>query len=574
MKKVSVLFLAVISSLTLSGCGFFNIVPSESGGSTDESTPTFDPSNTSTPSIPSIADDEDNPVPEGYIDRDLNTSKLSDRQLPIGNFGDYVEFIDSSKNTKPTDEYNALNKTHSGDVHGVYQSTYQYGLEKLFDYQEKTKISVSISKSELNKLEYDYETENHESYRICDLDIYMSGLHFHFKQVGIRQKGNMSRDHILNGENIRLNHYKLSFEETFDDIYRADKEAWYRSTARTYREDRKFFGTAKLNLRWNRNEDSTYVREMYASELYRENGVPAAKTSVTNFVMNVNGKELNHGIYSITEQIDKSFIKRNIIKASRNGDLYKLTWGYSSEGASFSTNTLDHIGVSDQEWDGSKFHQNKKAYDLKTNKSSSTHENLKSFINDLSPVRGADASDFFSTRSDIDEFYSFLACSFLMGDPDDLRGNSNNAYIYFLGGSNKIIFIPTDMDRVMGASGNGGGGNPTGNHGASIGLYDSRTGYSNCGNVFSKTLLSDKSVTIKTAYKDRVNEIVNAGWLDITKYEAYFNKVKEHYQNDLNISEGVDGYSVPFSLSEGNDLGGDRNLSVSKYFSEKKNHLS
>ena len=576
IKKNNCVFLLVLSSLVLTGCDFFNIKPSSSSGDTLDENSSIDTSNidTSSSNNTSVTSEEDVTVPDGYIDRDLNTLKLTNRQLPIGNYGDYVEFIDSSKNSKPTSELAAFEKTNNGQVKGVYQTTYQAGLEKLFDYRVKTKINISISKQELEMLEYDYEVDNHETYRMCNLDIFYEGLHFHFLQVGIRQKGNMSRGEIINGDGVNLRHYKLSFEETFDDEYRTDKANWYRSSAKAYREDRKFFGTSKLNLRWNRNEDSTYAREAYASALYREYGVPAAKTSVMNFVMTVDGHELSHGVYMVTEQIDKSFIKRNFVKAARNGDLYKLTWGFSGEGASFSTNTLSHIGVSSQTWNGSRFEQNKKAYDLKTNKSSSNHENLKSFINDIAPVRGKDSYTFFSERSDIDEFYSFLACSFLMGDPDDLRGNSNNSYVYFIGGSNKIVFIPTDMDRVMGATGNTGGGNPTGNHGASIGLYDQRTGYNNSSDLFGKTLVSSNSTTIREAYKNRVNKIVDDGWLDIDHYQTYFDAFKNNYQNDVALSDKVIGGYKTFSLSEGNDLGGDYNLSISKYFSEKKNHIN
>ena len=51
---------------------------------------------------------------------------------------------------------------------------------------------------------------------------------------------------------------------------------------------------------------------------------------------------------------------------------------------------------------------------------------------------------------DMDNFLAFEAVTYFTGNPDDIRNDYNNYYIYFLKSSGKAIFIPYDVDRVFG----------------------------------------------------------------------------------------------------------------------------
>ena len=53
---------------------------------------------------------------------------------------------------------------------------------------------------------------------------------------------------------------------------------------------------------------------------------------------------------------------------------------------------------------------------------------------------------------DVDYFLSYAAASYFLGNPDDLRNNYNNCYIYFLKSSDKVIVIPYDYDRCLGVT--------------------------------------------------------------------------------------------------------------------------
>ena len=67
-----------------------------------------------------------------------------------------------------------------------------------------------------------------------------------------------------------------------------------------------------IDIRWNRNGDGTYLKEYYAFETYRRNGVLAPRTNPVNMFMTVDGSKQNMGVYLAVEDIGKAFIKRNL----------------------------------------------------------------------------------------------------------------------------------------------------------------------------------------------------------------------------------------------------------------------
>ncbi|MBD5390913.1 hypothetical protein HDR67_02795, partial [bacterium] len=257
------------------------------------------------PNTTSPVDPEDKPETEEKI-------------YKLGEYGDYVKYIDDTKDSSTLEsEYLKLTQKKKENEIGVFQSNYCVGLLKFFSIEEKINLTIDISKTELKKLDDDFRTGNKESYRICNLNIEMGDLLFHYEQVGIRQKGNTSRGAILDSnENLNLRHYKLSFTATFDDEFTQTPISWTDEEAYEYRDNRSFFGLEKLNIRWNRNQDSTYLKEYYAFEMYRENGVLAPHSAPMQVKMKIDGNTQNLGIYLGVEDIDKNFIKRNLVKDS------------------------------------------------------------------------------------------------------------------------------------------------------------------------------------------------------------------------------------------------------------------
>lgn len=506
---------------------------------------------------------------------DVPDDHILDNKYLLNAYGDYFEFVDTSKDAQGlVDEYEKLTKEKKYSSNDIFEAKYQVGLYEFFNIENKVDMNINISSSELNKLDSDYYRGNKESYRICDLDVTYLGLHFHFEEVGIRQKGNTSRGAILDGNKINLRHYKLSFEETFDDDYTDTPKTWASSEAKEVREDRNFFGVDKIDIRWNRNEDKTYLKEYYAFEMHRNNGSLAPHSNPVHVSMNVDGSAQNLGVYLAVENINKGFIKRNFIKSARNGDLYKISWG-SGKGASFD-DTSDYLfGVEELIRNGDNFYQKTYTYDLKTNKKTSDHSAVKAFINASKTSTGSNRKAMMQEKSIYEEFIAFTASLYVIGDPDDLRANCNNAYIYFatVDDATKIVFIPIDHDRAFGSCGDGG--NPTGNYTLQESPFSSHLGFGSDGasDFFNKMIVSPNSTEIRADYVAKLDEMADTEWLTASKFETYFNLVKEHYQNDLELGSRINYSKISMSMYASENVSGNANLSITTYLNAKRNYI-
>lgn len=319
--------------------------------------------------------------------------------------------------------------------------------EQLFDPNNKLEIDLDMPDKELQKLQEDYERyrsfgSKSPIYRMGTLTITITNqegtFSYQINEVGARMKGNTSRTSFYNKDEGIYNyiHFKFDFQETFDDeeYYGSDCKIWASEELRDQRKDRLFAGLEKLEMRWNKCYDRTYLKESYSFDFYRSEGILAPYCNIG--VLTWSGARM--GIYTVQEPVDKIFIERRLPEEDWGGDLYKCGW--TSEGASF-TNT-NSIGVEDE--DKCAFY----VYDLKTNKKKSTHEQLKNLINYLNS--GSVTKEGFAQVVDVDNFLRFAAVSYFVGNPDDARNNYNNFYIYFRKSTGQVMFIPYDYDRCLG----------------------------------------------------------------------------------------------------------------------------
>lgn len=490
--------------------------------------------------------------------------------LKLGNYGDTIQFADKTKDSSLLEEaYTSLQKEVKASSKGVFEEKYRQGLLDFFDIHHKIKITIDIREEELKLLNEDYRTGNKETYRSCNLDILLDDIIFHYEEVGIRQKGNTSRGVILDDKgNINLRHYKLSFSETFDDEFRENPKEWSDKEALAYRDSRNFFGIEKLNLRWNRNQEGTYIREYYAFEMYRKNGVLAPHSNPIQVEIKIGEDIQGLGVYLAVEDVDKSFLKRNLISSSVGGDLYKLGW--TNVGARLDSIEDNLFGVEKQVLENGKYKTIAYPYDLKTNKKTSTNETIKDFISKLLMTSTSAFSDFLKKNTLYDEVISYFSVSYLLGDPDDLRGNFNNTYLYFTSDTKQALFIPTDNDRALGSTGSAGN-NPTAHYGALSLPFDSQTGYSkNDMPLFTKSILENGNKKIRIDYMNRIQEIINEKWLDIETFKDYYTLVKNNYSNCLKLGNRINGNPVSFSLGGETLLNKEGNLSIEVYFNTKK----
>ena len=322
--------------------------------------------------------------------------------------------------------------------------------DQLFDPDSKIEIDLDMEKSQLRQMQADYEHYKEMGskspiYRRADVTISITTAGgttcYRVRDVGVRTKGNTSRNSFYKEEEggiYKYIHLRLDFQETFDDAgyYGAEAVQWPSEEARLARKDRTFATLEKLELRWNKCYDATYIRELYAYELYRSEGVLAPRAGLATF----NWNDANMGVYTVVEPVDKVFLEKNLKQEDWDGDQYKCGWTW--QGANFTN--LNSVGIENE--DNGEFY----CYDLKTNKKTSQHESLTALINGL--TKGNVTKERFAELVDTDYFLRYAAVSYFLGNPDDLRNNYNNCYLYFLKSTGKAIIIPYDYDRCLGVT--------------------------------------------------------------------------------------------------------------------------
>lgn len=315
----------------------------------------------------------------------------------------------------------------------------------LFDLNNKISISIDMSDAELQKMQDDYVRyaamgSQSPIYRMANVTITIGEDTYYIEEVGVRMKGNTSRTSFYNAEDGIYNaiHLKLNFQETFDDeaYYGADAKKWT-DAARKERKNRTFATLEKLDLRWNRCDDGSYLKEYYAYEIYRDFGVLAPHVNLAS----LNWSGVHMGVYTINEPVDKVFLEKNLPAEALGGDLYKCGWAGWQNASFANTNS---IGVEDP--DKCQFY----AYDLKTNKKTSDHAALEHIIASLNDGSVTEAE--FAELVDVAYFLSYAAVSYLLGNPDDLRNNYNNTYLYFRPDTGQMLLIPYDYDRCLGVT--------------------------------------------------------------------------------------------------------------------------
>lgn len=435
----------------------------------------------------------------------------------------------------------------------------------LFDLNSRIELKIQMSDYELHKMQQDYEAYRNIGskspiYRMADLEITVTAggesETYHIEQVGVRMKGNTSRTDFYSPEDgiHSLVHLKLSFQETFDDpaYYGNEAMVWTDEAARQARKDRTFATLEKMDIKWNRCDDSTYIKEHYAYEMYRANGVLAPRTNIAS----IDWGGVHCGIYTIYEPIDKLFLARNLPESQLGGDLYKCGWTW--EGASF-TNT-NSIGIEDE--DNSQFF----VYDLKTNKKTSQHEALIHLINTLN---AGVTKEEYAQLIDVENFLQYAAVSYLLGNPDDLRNNYNNFYLYFRP-DGKAMFIPYDYDRCLGVTKQY---NPNGN---GMTLDDpfsttmGATGQKQENPVFVYSVCSGGYYV--NEYAEVLRSLAAGEWVTNDKFSGMFATAQQNYQYLTQPSKqfhNTHSYHFTFDLHKTSDHGSQDNISFAEFMSAK-----
>lgn len=265
---------------------------------------------------------------------------------------------------------------------------------EIYNPNEISKIYLTLSASDLQALLYPDDPY---------VDIYYPA-EFHFQNslldtvlgpVGIRIRGNTSRA-------SQKRSYKIDFKE-----YGGEQ----------------FLKLKKMNLKPN-NNDPSMLRESLSWQMYRMMNVPAARTAYVELYMNDNF----FGVYQNVENIDDEFVDRRY--GSENGNLYKCKWGADLSNA----NAI----------------YNNDLYELKTNEEINDRSKLFRFLEIVNDPSSDNWEAELESVFNVDNYLRQLAVEATIGHWDGYAYNTNNYYLYENPATNKIEYIPYDLDNTWG----------------------------------------------------------------------------------------------------------------------------
>jgi hypothetical protein len=270
--------------------------------------------------------------------------------------------------------------------------------------------------------------------------------------VGVRPKGNSSLR-----EAVHLGSPRFSLKIDFN----------------LFNKVRNFRGLKKLNLN-NGFSDPTLIRERLAYELFEQMGVPTPRSSFIDLWVN----DTHLGVYTMVEQIDKTFLRRHF--PTDDGNIYKpemwagpLAWTEGQQaGRGITRQDVPDSGL-DVNIGGGKLREIIQAFEqqlpgrplppgrppgkqldylqlmgLKTNENNPDHSALFRFLDVLNNEPDETFPDKIEKVLDVDEVLRFLAVSTLIVHLDNYIGSGHNYYLYEIDG--KFIILPWDLNMAFG----------------------------------------------------------------------------------------------------------------------------
>jgi len=264
----------------------------------------------------------------------------------------------------------------------------------------------------------DFSSVDNPSFVPCEVFYSSDGTEDNLKEwykVGVRFKGNSS---LYNANSNKLP-FKLDFDE-FEDTYPEI-------------DNQRFYGFKQLNLKSNYNDESE-MREMVATELFRDFGLVGPHCSFYELYLNVDdsGDESNdiyYGVYTLVEEVDDTVIKTQY--SNNDGTLYKP----DGDAAAFASGTYDED-----------------EYGLKTDDDTSYAdiEELYDAINDSS--RTSDNATWKANLEaifDVDIFLKWLAANSVMQNWDTYGVMTHNFFLYNNPDTGKFEWIPWDNNEAL-----------------------------------------------------------------------------------------------------------------------------
>ena len=196
----------------------------------------------------------------------------------------------------------------------------------------------------------------------------------------------------------------------------------------------KLAGVTKLNFH-NNVTDASWMNEVLSHRLFREAGVPSARTAYAQVYLTVPGKFDREylGLYSLLEDVDNNFAEENF--GTRKGALFKPV----------TPNPFADLG---DDWKN--YHQ---TYDPKTDLTQAQKQRLIDFCKLVTRADDAQFAAKLGDYLDLDEFARFMAVTVWLSTMDSILGPGQNYYVFIQPKTAKFQFMPWDLDHSFGQFG-------------------------------------------------------------------------------------------------------------------------
>ena len=229
------------------------------------------------------------------------------------------------------------------------------------------------------------------------------------KNVAIRYKGQAS---FMMARNSPKKSFKIDFNR--------------------YKDNQEFFQLKKLNLN-NNTMDPSQMVDSLSYDLFRAFQIPAPRTAHAKVYLTVEGQQDRKylGVYTIVEQIDDDFLKRNFDRKS--GLLLKpqMIPGFPYYGNDWEDYEVPYEPKSDNV----------------------TWKQAKHFMAFTELVNDASDEEFaqnIETYTDVVQFLRFLAVNVVISNYDSILGMGQNYYIYRDPDLDRFLWIPWDCNLAFG----------------------------------------------------------------------------------------------------------------------------
>ena len=289
----------------------------------------------------------------------------------------------------------------------------------VFPDDEVLRIDLEISEQNWSAMQSDLSANLSTGAGPSDIDftpiwvpcsLKFNGIEWY--QVGIRYKGNSTLTGTYNSGSSKYA-FKLDFDE-FEDTYPAI-------------ENQRFYGFKQLNLGNNYN-DNSFMREKVCADIFRNFGVPAARTSFCSVYLDRGNGTEYLGLYALVEEVDNTVPESQF--SDDNGNLYKP----DGDGASFASGTYNEADM-----------------DKKSNEDAADYSDVQG-LNDVlhssnRTSNEAQWKDDLEAIFDVDQYLKYLAVNNTIQNWDTYGRMTHNYFLY--NDSGKLVWIPWDNNEAM-----------------------------------------------------------------------------------------------------------------------------